>query len=157
MPVFSCPPRAGPLRHVGRSLKEVRAVLRLDIGSGFTFSDAVRRLPRADAYEIRRLMADLVTDEWLVQDFPDHWVATDKAREMQTASRGRLTRVRAQAVLTTFMERVRNMNDDAKYAFKVDCVVLFGSYLSGRDRIGDIDLAVKFTATWAQQRSARDA
>jgi len=57
-------------------------------------------------------MADLVTDGWLIQDRPDHWVATDQARELQVTSRGRLTRARAQVALTGLTDRVGAVNDD---------------------------------------------
>jgi hypothetical protein len=67
---------------------------RLDDGSGISFDDAAERLAKDDHYSVRRLMADLVTHEWLIQDSPDHWMATDKAREFQTTTRGRLTRAR---------------------------------------------------------------
>jgi hypothetical protein len=133
----------GPLRITGRLLKEVRALLRLDDGSGISFEDAADRLPKDDQYGIRRLMADLVTDGWLIQDRPDHWVATDKARELQTTSRGRLTRARAQVALTGLMDRVRSVNNDPQYAFKIEVVIVFGSYLSEIPRIGDVDVAVR--------------
>lgn len=133
----------GPLRITGRPLKEVRALLRLDDGSGISFDDATDRLSKDDHHSVRRLMADLVTDGWVTQDKPDHWVTTDKARELQTTSRGRLTRARAQVALTSLMDRVRAVNGDPQYAFKVEVVVVFGSYLSEIPRIGDVDVAVR--------------
>jgi predicted nucleotidyltransferase len=72
----------------------------------------------------------------------DHWTATPKAKELQFESRGRLTRVKADGLVGQLLARVRAVNDDPKYAFKIDSVVLFGSYLSDRDRIGDIDVAI---------------
>jgi hypothetical protein len=128
-------------RILGRSLTEVRRVLRLDAGEGFDIEAARERI-QGDDYAARRFLADLVTDEWLVQDRSDHWIATEKAKELQFRSRGRLTRAKADTLVGELQRRVRALNDDPQYAFKVDCVVAFGSYLSARDRIGDVDVAV---------------
>jgi hypothetical protein len=128
-------------RILGRPLSEVRRVLRLDTGEGFDIDAAQERIAR-DHYAVRRFLADLVSDEWLIQDRPDHWIATPKAKELQFESRGRLTRTRADGLVAELLKRVRTVNEDPKYAFKVDSVVLFGSYLSGRDRIGDVDAAI---------------
>jgi hypothetical protein len=133
----------GSLRINGRPLKEVRGLLRLDDGSGISFDNAADWLRKDDEYGVRRFLADLVTDSWLVQDKPDHWTITDKARELQTTSRGRLKRERAQAALAGLMERIHSVNADDQYAFKVEVVVVFGSYLSELPRIGDVDVAVR--------------
>ena len=67
---------------------------------------------------------------------------TVKANELRCESRGRLTRAKADGLVCELLARVRALNADAKYAFKVDSVVLFGSYLSSRDRIEDVDVAI---------------
>jgi predicted nucleotidyltransferase len=128
-------------RILGRPLAEVRRVLRLDAGEGFDIEAARQRIA-GDDYAVRRFLADLTTDEWLIQDRPDHWTATPKAKELQFESRGRLTRAKADGLVAQLLARVRAVNGDPKYAFKVDSVVLFGSYLSNRDRIGDVDVAI---------------
>ena len=128
-------------RILGRPLTEVRRVLRLDAGEGFDIEAARQRIA-GDDYAVRRFLADLVTDEWLIQDRADHWTATAKAKELQFESRGRLTRAKADGLVGELLARVRALNTDPKYAFKVDSVVLFGSYLSSRDRIGDVDVAI---------------
>lgn len=129
-------------RILARPMREVRAVLRLDTGGGFNFDNARERI-RGDSYAVRRFLADLVTDEWLVQDAPDHWIATQRAKELQFKSRGRLGRMRAEGLLSELLHRVREANEDPKLAYKIDAVVVYGSYLSGRDRIGDVDVAIK--------------
>ncbi len=128
-------------RILGRPLAEVRRVLRLDAGEGFDMEAARQRIA-GDDYTVRRFLADLTTDGWLIQDRPEHWTATPKAKELQFESRGRLTRVKADGLVGQLLARVRAVNADPKYAFKVDAVVLFGSYLSSRDRIGDVDVAI---------------
>ena len=148
-------PLSGSRPLAGRPSKEARAILRLDEGNGFDFS-TVARLSRTEDDEIRWFMADLVTDGWLRQDAPNHWVVTDKGREIQVTSRERITRLRAQAVLTAFMERVREINKDRRYAFKVDVVVVFGSYLSDRPRIGDVDVAVRLRPRYRSKKEQKE-
>ena len=53
-------------RILGRPLGEVRRVLRLDAGEGFDMAAAHERIT-GDDYAVRRFLADLVTDEWLIQ------------------------------------------------------------------------------------------
>lgn len=145
----------GTTRVLGRPLAEVRRVLRLDAGEGFDIEAARQRIADDD-YAVRRFLADLVTDEWLVQDRADHWTVTAKAKELQFESRGRLTRPKADGLVGELLAKVRAVNADPKYAYKVDSVVLFGSYLSGRDRIGDIDVAVALRPR-LQNREAQKA
>lgn len=146
---------------VGRPMKSVRSIVRLDDGAGFSLEDATERISD-DLGGQRRLLADLVTDGWLIQDAPDHWKATEKAISFQTASRGRLTRAKADAALSSFLDRVEVLNASEQYVFKVRAVVLFGSYLSDRLRIGDVDLAIELIPRYRSkqkqeelQRSAR--
>jgi hypothetical protein len=133
---------------LGRPLRQVRSIIRLNNGTGFTFDEASSRT-RDDPFAVRRLLADLVTDEWIVQDRSDHWVITDKARELQTKSRGKLTRERADELLGGFMDRVHRMSytdftgTAVQYAFKVETVVVFGSYLTALPKIGDVDIAIR--------------
>jgi hypothetical protein len=129
-------------RVLGRPLRQVRSIIRLNNGGGFTLEEASGRVAGNDSYFLRRLLADLVTDKWIVQDAADHWVLTDKARELQTKSRGKLSRGRADGLLAEFVHRVHTLNDSGDYAYKVDTVVVFGSYLSALPKIGDIDLAI---------------
>ena len=142
-------------RILGRPLSEVRRLLRLDAGEGFDMEAAQRRID-GDQYAVRRFLADLVTDEWLIQIRPDYWIATPKAKELQSESRGRLTRAKADGLVGELLARVRAVNDDARYAFKIDSVVLFGSCLSARDRIGDVDAAIALRPR-LQKKEAQEA
>ena len=45
--------------------------------------------------------------------------------------------------MSEFLDRVAQVNAADAYAYRVRAVVVFGSFLTGRDMIGDIDLAVQ--------------
>jgi hypothetical protein len=48
----------------------------------------------------------------------------------------------AECILAQFLERVDMVNDTAKYLYRVNGVVLFGSMLSDVERLGDVDVAI---------------
>jgi len=53
-----------------------------------------------------------------------------------------ISRGTAERVLREFTNRVNAVNASKEYAFKVESAVLFGSMLSGADRLGDVDIAI---------------
>jgi len=62
---------------------------------------------------------------------------------MRASAAKRITRGSARLALRAFMERVHEVNRDPRYLCKVTKVVVFGSYLTDSDRLGDVDLAVE--------------
>jgi predicted transcriptional regulator/predicted nucleotidyltransferase len=54
-----------------------------------------------------------------------------------------LTRKTAERKLSEFMDRVREANSNRNFAYRVRKVVVFGSYLTSNDKLGDIDVAVE--------------
>jgi len=61
---------------------------------------------------------------------------------LATAARP-LTRETAQRNLQEFLDRVRALNEDDRFCYRVQRVLLFGSFLAEQDRINDIDVAVE--------------
>ena len=53
-----------------------------------------------------------------------------------------ITRKGAERIVTEFLKRVREVNADGQFAFRVDKVGVFGSYLTDSEILGDIDLVV---------------
>ncbi|MGH9866404.1 MAG: hypothetical protein ACRD4H_13415, partial [Candidatus Acidiferrales bacterium] len=75
----------------------------------------------------------------------DYYELTDEGRHLAHASAApRIPRSRAETMVTDFMTRVRIINADDQYAYRVSTVILFGSYVSDRDTLGDIDLATEY-------------
>lgn len=50
----------------------------------------------------------------------------------------------AQSVLSELMERVKTVNERQELAYRVESLVVFGSYLSDAKRLNDLDVAVEF-------------
>ncbi len=71
----------------------------------------------------------------------------DQGHMLANASAAKLiTRKTADRVLQEFMERVRIVNASTLYAYKVETAVLFGSMLSDKERLGDVDIAIELRA-----------
>lgn len=132
----------------GYPMKQVRAVLRGADGEtqqlplsvireriSFKANDEPLRVSR-------RMMADLVTDGYAIQIEPDVWAVTERGRQLQGESRGRLTRKTADKLFDEFRARLWAI-ENQKFAYTVKTVVLFGSYLSDNERMGDIDIAIE--------------
>jgi hypothetical protein len=57
----------------------------------------------------------------------------------------RITRKTAEKTIAEFMKRVRWLNHNRKYLFKVTAIVVYGSYLTSTESLGDVDIAVELT------------
>lgn len=57
----------------------------------------------------------------------------------------RIKRSTAEAVIAGFMDRVRQVNESDEYCYGITAVVLYGSILTGRRDLGDVDFAIQLT------------
>lgn len=77
---------------------------------------------------------------------------TEQGIAFSQASLNTVTRNTADRVLREFLDRVRALNADKDALYQVPEVVIFGSYLTNAERLGDVDLAIEPV----QVRMARD-
>ncbi len=69
---------------------------------------------------------------------------TDKGQELMRASAaGKVSRKTAEAALAELLERVERYNSDAGKILTIDTVVVFGSFLGTKEKLGGLDVAVK--------------
>lgn len=69
---------------------------------------------------------------------------TDKGGELVRASAAsKVSRKTAEGALTGLLERVDRYNFDAGKVLTIEAVVVFGSFLGTKDKLGDLDVAVK--------------
>ena len=67
-------------------------------------------------------------------------------RQRRTGRTRRLTRATATRLLDEVRVRMRALNEDAYYLYKVDQAIVFGSYLDeALDRIGDLNIGIRFS------------
>ena len=78
------------------------------------------------------------------QNSPFPWYSvTDGGQDIMRASAAkRITRESAATAVTELMNRVHQVNASPKCLYSVKCVVVFGSFLGHRERLGDVDVAI---------------
>jgi hypothetical protein len=70
-----------------------------------------------------------------------YYTLTERGMRLAGASARLFRRKTAERVLNQVIDRARAINA-GDYAYDVRCIVVFGSYLSGRPKVGDLDLAI---------------
>jgi predicted nucleotidyltransferase len=79
-----------------------------------------------------------------------YWTATDKARTLSLASAAKpILRKTANKRIAELLERIEIINLSSHYLFKVTKVIIFGSYLSGKNKINDVDIAIELTPKYS--------
>lgn len=69
---------------------------------------------------------------------------TDKGEDLVRASAaGKVRRQTAEKALIGLLARVEQYNSDCNRLLTVEAVVVFGSFLSANDELGDLDIAIK--------------
>jgi len=77
---------------------------------------------------------------------PKQWKVTVKGRSLANAKAAKpIRRATAKRVLEELMERVHEVNTNSHYLYRVTRVVVFESYLSEQETIGDVDVAIDMT------------
>lgn len=52
----------------------------------------------------------------------------------------------ARSILKDFLLRIECVNEDDSFIYNVEKIILFGSFLHGKEKPGDIDIAINFAA-----------
>lgn len=93
----------------------------------------------------KRIFADLVALGYIEHDLDsgDRWRLSLQGRALANASAAKpIKRTSADRIIAEFIGRVHEVNASEYYAEKVTKVVLFGSYLSDKPTMSDIDVAI---------------
>jgi hypothetical protein len=92
------------------------------------------------------------------------WKLTQKVTVLAAASPALpIHRRTPDRLLREFMERVEGVREDSELMFVVGRVIVFGSYLTPKERLGDLDLAINLLPRpsqedpfdWARRRIER--
>jgi predicted nucleotidyltransferase len=67
-----------------------------------------------------------------------------------------ISRASAEKKLAEFLDRVRKVKEDDYFLYKVEKVIVFGSYLGSADLLSDIDLAVSWNGRLRIIKSLND-
>ena len=131
----------------GRPILAIRKLLKLGQhrtwGAGF-----VKQILNTNSESAKRIISVLQRQGYIKQhnSFGNHecWENTLKGNALALASAAKpISRATAERNLAQLLERVRRVNEDEYFLYKVQKVVLFGSYLRPTQRLSDLDVAIK--------------
>ena len=90
------------------------------------------------------LAAELQSQGYIKPPENGLYTFTNKGEELVRASAaGNVRRRTAEAALIGLLARVEQYNSDPNKLLAVEAVVVFGSFLGAKDKLGDLDIAVK--------------
>ncbi len=101
----------------------------------------------------REIIKQLVAEGYLVLQkvkygdvFQYELTETEKGRRFGVATANpSISRQKAEQLLNELIDRAKQVNATGELVYYVETVKVFGSYLSAKDILGDIDVAVKLT------------
>ena len=98
-------------------------------------------MPLEDA---EKFLRELARQGFIEKEETGYWRNTVKGCALANASAAKpIKRSTAEKKLAEFLERVEEVRRSDEFLFKVSKVWVFGSYLSDKETIGDIDLSLR--------------
>src|SRR5580704_9164525 len=92
------------------------------------------------------------SEHFSTEDRRAYKVSTSGSALANAPSAKPITRETVNRALHELMDRVQVINSGGEYAYKVKSVVLFGSMLSDKERLGDVDLAIELQSATADNK-----
>ena len=104
--------------------------------------------PTVVAQELVRQLLNENYIVWEKEKFPDgiqyELIASEKGRRFGIAkATAPLTRTKANELLQSLIERAKSINENPEFVFFVQRIEVFGSYLTDKEFLGDLDVGVK--------------
>jgi hypothetical protein len=139
-----------------KSTDAVSGIPIMQVRGFFQYMAAWRRnsfdLPRLrdqlslDEKSAMALASELVAQGYVEEPQDSVYKFTDKAGELVRASAAsKVSRKTAEDALAGLLERVEQYNLDSDKIFTIEAVVVFGSFLGTKGKLGDLDVAVKWS------------
>lgn len=136
------------IRRLLRRLKQFHGILYLSYGG---YVRLVQEILDISPYQARQVGKALKQERYVERyrglDNKTYWTTSLKGSALALASAARpLRRATAEKKLAEFLDRVRHVRDSPEFLYKVKKVVVFGSYLTSKERISDIDLGLSLSS-----------
>lgn len=107
----------------------------------------VEQVLGVDFKTAKRIIRDLASEGYIQKaevSREEVYENSIKGNSLAMASAAKpIKRERAEKKLEEFLQRVKIVNDSDYFLYKVQTVVVFGSYLTGKEFLNDIDVAIK--------------
>lgn len=108
----------------------------------------ILRQPTVAAQELVNQLTEENYIVWVKKKFPDgcqyKLTATEKGRRFGIVkATAPLTRAKADKMLSDLIKRAKSINENPEFVFFVERIEVFGSYLTDKELLGDLDVGVK--------------
>jgi predicted nucleotidyltransferase len=130
---------------VGQPALAIRNLLQRERGTIATIAE----LLNIDSLMARQVYQELATEGYIEpSDRPfeadeGSWQTTRRGNALAHATARRaITRQTAERLIQEFLHRIREINACDDYVYRISRVIIFGSYLSDKSRLGDVDLSI---------------
>src|SRR6266498_2642949 len=138
----------------GVPLTVIRTLFRRAGLEGALTAGFVRDILRLSEPEAGALLRALMKAGFLKEEKGGHWDLTTAGIRLRGSSAAKpLLRRTAEGLLDDLLQRIAALNEDSHFLARVEKAIVFGSYLSGADRLGDVDVAVHLVPTSALSRT----
>jgi hypothetical protein len=127
---------------------EIRRLLR----AGGNYQWSTRFVSRTLAIELGEAakLIDTLLGEGFIAPSKDwdgrRYELTMKGRALAMANARLIRRSTAERLVSEFLQRVEAVNNDPKFCFWIDEVLVFGSFLTDSETLGDVDLGLSYTS-----------
>lgn len=143
----------------GHSILKIRRLFQESFFCLLDIETAIHELETSED-QARVTLDELTALGYLACPYPTEkspiYFLTDLGGQLAIASAARpIHRKTADRALKELLERVRQVNADSYYLYKVRGVHIFGSYLSEKERLSDVDVAVDIQPKYDPQKQAQ--
>jgi hypothetical protein len=102
----------------------------------------------------KKVLADLQR-EGLIESVAGHRELSLKGSALAQATAAKpLIRHRAERLISELVERAKLINADDAWAYRIEVLVVFGSFVAGAERPNDVDVGCKVRPRWRGERQA---
>ena len=142
----------------GVPLTVIRTLFRRAGLEGVLTAGFVREILRVSEPKAGTLLRALMTAGILKREKDGRWDLTTAGIRLRGSSAAKpLLRRTAEGLLDDLLQRIAALNEDSHFLARVDKAIVFGSYLSGGDRLGDVDVAVHLVPRSPDPKKHREA
>jgi len=136
----------------GRDALEIRRILKRLDGRNLSISDAVNAC-EISSDELTPLLNKLEAEKYLVLNhgtIAEEIAITPKGKRLYddgrpSSNKRPLKRTAAEKKLDSVLEKIAQLNNDAYYLYRITRAAVYGSYLTTKTLLGDLDVGIEFT------------
>jgi hypothetical protein len=136
----------------------IRTLFRRAGLEGVLTASFVRDTLHVSEFKAGALLRATVKAGFLKRENGGRWQLTTEGIRLRGSTAAKpLLRRTAERLLDELLQRITALNEDPRFLARVEKAIVFGSYLSGGDRLGDVDVAVHLVPRSPDPKKHREA